>query len=367
MTDGAAVDQDVFAISFRQPASPVARVVRADDRPDSGERDEFLYGPENRLPAAVITQLGTDGRYSPIFLCGASGTGKSHLAHALASSHAGAVYMQAADFAREHSAAFTKSDSAAAVDESIDLGRWPSAQLFILEDLTELIGHAGAMDELTHLLDAFELREVPVLITSRLPLTEIKSLPADLRSRLAGGLIVTLATPAQQARTAILRRLASTRKTAIEPDAIQLLAKRLNVTAVELGSALIQLESTAAKNHPIDSGRVQAFLDARQLKSRPTLKQICAAVAKVYGVKSAALYGASRHRQIALARSVAIYLGRVMMGLSLQALGEHFGGRDHTTALHSFRNISRRIITDQQLSSVVTAIQQQLAPGSKIA
>ena len=366
MTDGAAVDQDIFAISFRRSASPVARVVNADDRASPGEPGEFLYGPENRLPAAVITQLGTDGRYSPIFLCGASGTGKSHLAGALASSHAGAVCMQAADFAREHSAAITKSDYAAAVDESIDLGRWPSAQLFILEDLTELTGHAAAMDELTHLLDALEIREVPVLITSRLPLTEIKGLPAGLRSRLAGGLIVNLATPAQQARTAILRRLAATRKTAIKPDAIQLLAERLNVTAVELGSALIQLESTAAKN-PIDSGRVQAFLDARQLKSRPTLKQICAAVAKVYGVKSAALYGASRHRQIALARSVAIYLGRVTMGLSLQALGQHFGGRDHTTALHSYRNISCRIITDQQLSAVVTAIQQQLAPGSKVA
>ena len=105
----------------------------------------------------------------------------------------------------------------------------------MLEDLTELSGHPGALDELSQLLDALEVRQAAVLITSRSPLADIKGLPAGLRSRLAGGLIIT----PRDARTTghaprLLRRLAARRKTAIEPDAMELLAERLNATAVEL-------------------------------------------------------------------------------------------------------------------------------------
>ena len=367
MTDGAAVDQDVFAISFRRGAPPVGQLNGADDRPGAGQPETFICSSENRFSAAVITQLGTDGRYSPVVLCGASGTGKSHLARALANSHPDAIYLQAADFAREYAAAVTNSVFSEATDEGIRHTRWASATLFVLEDLTELSGHPGALAELSRVLDALEVRQAAVLITSRSPLADIKGLPAGLRSRLAAGLIISLATPAQQVRAALLRRLAARRKTAIEPDALELLAERLNATAVELRAALIQLESAAAKNDPIDSSQVQGFLAARQHKSRPTIKQICAAVAKTYGVKSAALYGTSRHRQISLALSVAIYLGRVTMGRSLQALGRHFGGRDHTTALHSYRRIAQRILTDQQLAGVVATIQKQLAPASIVA
>ena len=80
----------------------------------------------------------------------------------------------------------------------------------------------------------------------------------------------------------------------------------------------------STENCAVDVNQVRQFLAKRQLKFRPTLKQICAAVAKVYGLKSEALVSASRHRQIALARSVAIYLGRVTTGLSLQVAGQAF-------------------------------------------
>ena len=183
------MDQEIFAISFAR-SGPLATPVVG---PYPAGNDDFIIGPENRLAGAVITQWCAEGRgcYSPVMLWGASGTGKSHLVRNFAQARDNLVCVQAADFAREYAAATATSAVATEAVAKFQT-RYRMAELFVLEDLTELSGHPGVLAELQHTLDFLELREVPVLITSRLPLAEIKGLPPALRSRLSSGLVTSL-------------------------------------------------------------------------------------------------------------------------------------------------------------------------------
>ena len=226
----------------------------------------------------------------------------------------------------------------------------------------------AAQTELLHALDELESRDAPVVITSRLPPAEMHQLPAALRSRLTGGLEVPLSPPGAEARIVILERLAAERGIKLAPGAAQLLATGLYATVTELRGVLIELEMESPHpqgTHPvISTERVRRFLAARRARLRPSLQQVASCVAKYFGLKRSQLCGSSRRQQVAFARSVAIYIGRQLTGKSLQALGEYFGGRDHTTILHSYRTIETRLADDRQLRSAVLNLRKLLMPAT---
>ncbi len=360
MPDGAAVESEVFALSL----TPAAVAARTDSAISSATaQGPFIVGPENRLAGhAVQWLLNREGHsYNPLVLCGLSGTGKSHLARGVAECHENAVCTCGAEFVRELADAVE--------NKTVEILRlkYRAAAMLVFEDLEQLAGHRAALVELQHTLDALEAREAPVVITSRMPPTEMARLPKSLRSRLSGGLVAIVSSPGVAARRTIMDRLATTRGISLFPAAAQLLAERLNVTAAELNGALLDLEmncSTPADGQRavIDVEHVHRYLSSRRTASvQPNLKQIAGLVAKYYGVKPATLSSASRRRQAVLARNVAIYLGRKLTGQSLQTLGKHFGDRDHTTVLHSLRIIEQRMPIDAELQTAVGTLQQLLS------
>ena len=137
---------------------------------------DFFVGPENRLVGSAFLEFANldSCSYSPLVLCGSSGTGKSCLAEHIANLRRSAVLTRGADFSRELAAAID--------DQTLDEFRrkYRDAGLFILDDLLQLSGRTAALQELQHLLDEFEAREVPVLITSRQPPAEVVGLPPAL-------------------------------------------------------------------------------------------------------------------------------------------------------------------------------------------
>jgi len=135
---------------------------------------------------------------------------------------------------------------------------------------------------------------------------------------------------------------------------------------VQLQVAMIELAAAAGPTDPdapahIDLAAAKQFLAIRQPVYRPQLKDVSSAVAKLYGLKTATLTSSSRRRQVVLARSVAIYLGRILGGASLAALGRFFGGRDHSTALHSCRSIERRLSRDADLRGIIGTLERMLS------
>lgn len=365
------MEHDVYVISPRSKMQPLAMAIApAIDRAISNneahryEQDvaDFIVGPENQLTGSIISALlnHDPAWYSPLVLYGPSGTGKSHLAQCVAQSRPDAVCTTGADFVRELTAAVHHN----AVEQFH--AKYRTAGLFVLDGVLQLLGRRAALQELQHLLDALEASETPVLITSSRPPSEVAELPPALRSRLGGGLVVAVSSSGIAARQIILHRWAAAHQITLSTAAAKLLAEKLSGTTADLRGAITQLQMEAKAESDYDAAKpiglehVRRFLSRRRPPCPSNLNQITKLVAKYYGLTSGALRSPSRRRQVVLARAMAIYLGRILCGASLKSLGMHFGGRDHSTALHNFQQMQDRLSRDSALCGTVDALQRLL-------
>lgn len=393
------------------PRSEAARAAKSDPVKQSQKTSppvalEFFAGPENRLPVVAIESLleQRPSPFNPLVIVGAAGTGKTHLARGLAecwAAHHGdrrssvelstraspalyfTAYFTAADFARELKTAIDARATPAFQN------RVRNASLLVVENLTQLQNRRVAQQELVHTLDAIIDQGGQVVLTSTLPPERIFGLSADLRGRLAAGLSVSLAAPAAGTRLALVERLAQLRSIPIAASAARALADGLDgpgfdCTVPELLGALMQLDfeshlrldggaEAAAHDEPpadgrppippraIDTRAVRRWLAERRLKLQPSFAAIAKLAAKYFGLRVAELQSQSRRRDIVQARGIAIYLGRQLTSKSLDQLGKHFGGRDHTTVLHSYRSIEARLRTDPATRRAVSDISRFLA------
>jgi chromosomal replication initiator protein len=322
---------------------------------------EFIAGPENGLAAVAFQTLLEEEqtRYNPLVIYGPSGTGKTHLARGLVAHFATsrrANYIASADFANE----LTDAINANATPQF--RARYRDVELLVLDDLTQLATRKIAQQELIRTLDAVIEGGGQIVVTSRSPTEKIPGLPAALRSRLSAGLALPLLPPGAEVRLELLNRFAALRRVELPKPAAKALADGLSVSAPELLGALIELQIEAkVTGQPIDLSAVRRFLAGRQLRLRPSVRTIAASSAKYFGLKMRELTSPSRRRAVVQARSIAVFLARQLTAKSLEQLGVFFGGRDHTTVLHSVRSIEARLRNDPTTRRAVSDIRKMVA------
>lgn len=357
---------------------------------------DFIAGPEHRLAAVAIESLLQEqpSRYNPLVILGSPGTGKTHLARGLAdcwpTRHSkspnrlpsGAVYFTASDFAQDLDTAI-KAEATPAFRHRVR-----EASLLVIENLTQLQTRRVAQQELIQSLDAIVDHGGQAVVTSHTAPERIPGLSPDLCSRLAAGLTVALVAPAAAARLALVERFAELRSIPITASAARVLADGLNGTAPELLGALLQMDvqselsldsgdaetdssdaidATNLDSRSVDASRsidaraVRQWLAERRLRLQPSLRDIAKLAAKYFGLRVADLLSPSRRRAVVQARGIAMYLGRQLTAKSLEQLGNHFGGRDHTTVLHSYRSIEARLRSDPTTRRAVSDIRKALA------
>ncbi|HEY2148486.1 MAG TPA: helix-turn-helix domain-containing protein, partial [Pirellulales bacterium] len=240
--------------------------------------------------------------------------------------------------------------------------RFRGASLLILDDLTQLATKRVAQQELMYTLYAVIDADGQVVVTSRTMPSRIAGLSAALASRLVGGLTVTLSPPAAAARLALIERFASLRRIALPHPAARTLADGLDATAPELSGAIAELQMQAQFDGAlIDTNRVRRFIADRRLRLRPKMKTIASLAAKRFGLRVGDLRGSSRRRAVVEARGVAIHLARQLTGKSLEEIGRFFGGRDHTTVLHSLETTEARLRTDPAIRRATAEIRRLIA------
>jgi chromosomal replication initiator protein len=372
---------DVDAASCRIAGAPQAEPSATRQDAASTSSGHFLAGPENRLVEVAVCSLlaappdrlaSVDSppeslptvRYNPLVLYGPSGTGKSHLARGLAAAwktrgHQRVVCTSAVDFARELAEAIETQ----AVEEFRAKHR--SAALLVVEDLgmlaTRKAGKLNAQEELIHTLDALLAEDRQVIVTASAAPEELPGILPALASRLIAGLTIPLAPPGPEARLAILQQLAACRQSELPESAARALAEGLSGTARELAGALMELEMRSPhRQGRIDLAAARQFLDRRNHARRPTLHQIALLTARHFSLRLSDLRSPARRRALVTARGVAVHLARRLTGETLERIGSYFGGRDHTTVLHSCRQIKTLMKDDSSIRQSVELLRETL-------
>jgi chromosomal replication initiator protein len=316
--------------------------------------DGFVAGPENALLVRVLDDLCSHGSpYNPLVLYGPTGIGKSHLANGLAQRWAAMrpsdriVVITGADYASGYVAAI----------ESRGVPTWRethrTAKLLILDDLTQLATKSAAQIELQHTIDALLIDGRQIVVTARTTPHKIPQLLPSLVSRLAAGLTVGVMPPAAVARLAILREIIRERRLSIEDDAVRLLADQLAVSVPELSGALYDLQANLGSTGTICRLAIERYIEKRPVCRRATLREIATLTARHFALHVADLRSPSRRQKVVRARAVAMYVARQVTDKSLDAVGQYFGGRDHTTVLHGCRTIEGLLAHDTELRQAV--------------
>jgi chromosomal replication initiator protein len=320
----------------------------------------FIAGDENRLVEVAMQRAleGPSNCYSPLVLLGPSGTGKTHLARGVAlrwkQQHKSetVIYVTGSDFARELAMAISGGST------DVFRLRYRNTSLLVIDEIAPLAKKAAAQQELIATLDA--LQDVAsVILTSTATLAELRPMAPAVISRLTSGLVISLSPPGVAAREELVERLANDLDIPADPQAIRMLAKELPVGAAELREVLVAVHKCFGA---LDTASLRKYLSAREAGQEPTLREITAASVRHFSLTMTQLKSASRNRTIVNARSVAMYLSRQLTSTSMEKIGRAFGGRDHTTVLHSCRKIEKLMRTDPETQATVAKLRRLLSP-----
>jgi len=327
--------------------------------------EQFVVGPSNRLAhaacGAICGQLGT--LYNPLFVHGASGLGKTHLLQAACVEvlrrhpHLRVVYVTCETFIND----FVRAIASGELQPFRESAR--QADLLVIDDVQFLANRESTQEELFHTFNVlYQARKQIVLSADKAP-TEIPTLEDRLVSRFKWGLVAQIDPPDRETRHAILQKKAQLRGVEISDEVLDFIAEHVEANIRLLEGALTTLiTETQLNGKPLTLETARAVLQAHgQRETRPLqVSEILDIVSKHFGIRLQELLGRKRTRSVAYPRQIAMYLARKLTPLSLEEIGMHFGGRDHSTVLHAERTIEAALDGNGSLAQVVSQLRSRL-------
>lgn len=327
--------------------------------------DQFVVGPSNRLAhaacGACCNQLGT--LYNPLFIHGASGLGKTHLLQATcaevlrANPDLSAVYVTCETFVND----FVQAIATGNLQAFRECAR--EADLLVIDDIQFLASRESSQEELFHTFNVLYQSRRQIILSADSAPAEIPTLEDRLISRFNWGLVVQIDPPNRETRQAILHKKARLRGVEIPDEVIDVIAEHVESNIRLLEGALTKLiTETQLAGQPLNvetaRNSLKQFGGADQRPLR--IGDVIESVSNHYGVRLQELLGRKRTRSISHPRQVAMYLARKLTPLSLEEIGMHFGGRDHSTVLHAERTIESERTTDRELAHTLSQLTDRL-------
>ena len=359
------------AESLAAPAASPAPVVASasSERPPFDARftfDRFVVDASNKVAFNAGRALAEPGvpRFSPLFLHGGTGQGKTHLMHAIGAAYLAAVpearviLMSAERFMFEFVA------SMRARDTHSFKTRLRSADLLLIDDLQFIAGKDSTQEEFFHTInEVMAAGKRLVICADRCP-QGLDGVEARITSRLSVGLVADIKAPDLALRRAILtRKLADMPGADVPADVLDLLATRITQSIRDLEGALGRVVAYAQlTGDPVDLEFAVATLGdvLRGAERRVTIDEIQKAVSAHFELKPIELVSARRAVVVARPRQIAMYLAKRLTTRSLPEIGRKFGGRDHSTVIHAVRRIEQLRDTDREIDGAVRILLREL-------
>jgi chromosomal replication initiator protein len=328
--------------------------------------DNLIVGKANDLARAASLQVATNpgkNAYNPLFIYGGVGLGKTHLVHAIGNHivkqnpEKVVRYIHTNDYYREVVRAYQTS--------SLDTFKnyYHSLDVFLLDDVQFFTGKERSQEEFFFVFNALTDAEKQIVISCDTYPKNISGLDDRLITRFDWGLTVQIEPPETEMRVAILIKKAEIEGVALNDDVAFYIAKHLRSNVRELEGALKKVFAFANfHERKIDlEAAKEALKDLVGAVNRQiTVENIQKTVADYFRIKVADLFSGKRSRLIARPRQVAMWLSKNLTSLSYLAIGEAFGGRDHTTVLYAVRKIDSLRERDNELNHAVHVLLQVL-------
>ncbi len=326
--------------------------------------DTYVVGSSNQLAHAAAQAVASmpSRSYNPLFIYGGVGIGKTHLMHAIGRSlldHYGGlnvVYTSSERFMNE-------------MISSIKLDRmslfhrhYRSADVLLIDDIHVIAGKERTQEEFFHTFNELYDHRKQIVLSSDSAPNQLSGLVERLRSRFEWGLMVDVQAPDLETKMAILDKRAEAEGVALPQDVRIFIATKTKSNVRELEGALTRLIAVSSlTGQPITLAMAQQTL--KHLNTSPerkiSVESILRAVAECFSMQPAQLKIKSNTRQIAYPRQIAMYLVKELTHASLPEIGRYFGGKHHTTVLHSVQKIDDLRQRDEDLNSLI----QKLTDG----
>jgi chromosomal replication initiator protein len=328
--------------------------------------DAFVIGSGNQFAAAAAQAVAErpSKAYNPLFLYGGVGMGKTHLMHAIGHEvkrrmpHTSISYVSGEKFTNEmiNSVRYDKMTTFRDKFRNVDV--------LLIDDIQFLAGKERTQEEFFHTFNALHETMKQIVIASDRPPKELADFEDRLRSRFEWGLIADIQPPDLETKVAILQRKAELENTTIPTDVALFIASNVRTNVRELEGALIRVIAWCSHHGvecslPVAQQCLKQFIDTQVRKI--TIEAIQRAVAEQFGMRVPELKQKNNSRQIVVPRQIAMYLAKQMTEASLPEIGRQFGGKHHTTVMHSIAKIDEQRRADKDLNRTINKLMETLS------
>ena len=325
--------------------------------------DTFIVGTSNQFAHAASRAVAEapSRSYNPLFIYGGVGLGKTHLMHAIGQyvlqhdRNMKLTYISSERFMNEMI-------NAVRYDRVIDFReRYRTVDILLVDDIQFLAGKEGTQTEFFHTFNALYDSQKQIVLSSDCPPHEIPALEERLRSRFEWGLIADIQSPDLETKTAILKKKAETEAVPLPDDVAIFIAGRIKSNVRELEGSLIRLIAYAS----LTGQEISLSLAQEVLKNildheekAVTIEIIQKFVADYYNLKLVELKSRNNSKSVAMPRQIAMYLCKSLTHASLPEIGRSFGGKHHSTVIHSIRKVEALRKKDSDFNSLIGNFQK---------
>lgn len=333
--------------------------------------DNFVVGKSNQFvyTAAQAVAQNPGSNFNPLFIYGNSGLGKTHLMHAIGNyirKHNPQLkikYVTCEQFSTSYINSLLSSSKNKSIMEFRELYR--NLDVLMVDDIQFLSKGKEIQEEFFHTFNELIMNNKQVILCSDRHPKEISTLEERLRTRFLNGLIHDISQPDLETRIAILHKKSQIEKYYVEDDVINFIAEHIDTNVRELTGKLKEVYFLATL-----SGKKMATMEdvknvfeneKEEMKNDLTPEKIIGVVCDYFNVTEQDLIGKKKSKEIVEPRMISIYLISDLLNLPLVNIGKIFGGRDHTTIMHSRDKISQELKNNKKTQTLINEIKNMLS------